>query len=128
VGRYRINEKLAMTVPLDVTTLTVDDIVSIVKYLIDLRDAKVSVDDIDHLSNRRVRTVGEQLEATFNLGLTRMARTIKERMSVRDSENITPAELVHGSDESPQRDHPQAPYVGPWPRWSDARACRLRSS
>ena len=95
VGRYRINEKLAMTVPLDVTTLTVDDIVSIVKYLIDLRDAKVSVDDIDHLSNRRVRTVGEQLEATFNLGLTRMARTIKERMSVRDSENITPAELVN---------------------------------
>ena len=95
VGRYRINEKLAMTVPLDVTTLTVDDIVSIVKYLIDVRDAKVPVDDIDHLSNRRVRTVGEQLEATFNLGLTRMARTIKERLSVRDSENITPSELVN---------------------------------
>jgi DNA-directed RNA polymerase subunit beta len=95
VGRYRINEKLAMKVPLDVTTLTVDDIVSIVKYLIDLRDGKVPVDDIDHLSNRRVRTVGEQLEATFNLGLTRMARTIKERLSVRDSENITPAELVN---------------------------------
>ncbi len=84
-----------MTVPLDVTTLTVDDIVSIVKYLIDVRDAKVPVDDIDHLSNRRVRTVGEQLEATFNLGLTRMARTIKERLSVRDSENITPSELVN---------------------------------
>ena len=95
VGRYRINEKLNMTVPLDVTTLTVDDIVSIVKYLIDVRDAKVPVDDIDHLSNRRVRTVGEQLEATFNLGLTRMARTIKERLSVRDSENITPSELVN---------------------------------
>jgi len=95
VGRYRINEKLAMTVPLDVTTLTVDDIVSIVKYLIDVRDAKVPVDDIDHLSNRRVRTVGEQLEATFNLGLTRMARTIKERLSVRDSENISPSELVN---------------------------------
>ncbi|MBK6290842.1 MAG: DNA-directed RNA polymerase subunit beta [Ignavibacteria bacterium] len=95
VGRYRINEKLGMAVPLDVTTLTVDDIVSIVKYLIDVRDAKVPVDDIDHLSNRRVRTVGEQLEATFNLGLTRMARTIKERLSVRDSENITPSELVN---------------------------------
>ncbi len=95
VGRYRINEKLGMTVPLDVTTLTVDDIVCIVKYLIDVRDAKVPVDDIDHLANRRVRTVGEQLEATFNLGLTRMARTIKERLSVRDSENITPSELVN---------------------------------
>ena len=95
VGRYRINEKLGMAVPLDVTTLTVDDIVSIVKYLIEVRDAKVPVDDIDHLSNRRVRTVGEQLEATFNLGLTRMARTIKERLSVRDSENITPSELVN---------------------------------
>ncbi|MCX6141470.1 MAG: DNA-directed RNA polymerase subunit beta [Candidatus Kapabacteria bacterium] len=95
VGRYRINEKLGLTVPLDVTTLTVDDIVSIVKHLIEVRDAKVPVDDIDHLSNRRVRTVGEQLEATFNLGLTRMARTIKERLSVRDSENITPSELVN---------------------------------
>ncbi|NQW29616.1 MAG: DNA-directed RNA polymerase subunit beta [Ignavibacteria bacterium] len=95
VGRYRINEKLNMTVPLDVTTLTVDDIVAIVKYLIEVRDSKVPVDDIDHLANRRVRTVGEQLESTFNLGLTRMARTIKERLSVRDSENITPSELVN---------------------------------
>ncbi len=95
VGRYRINEKLNMNVPLDVTTLTVDDIVCIIKHLIELRDGKVPVDDIDHLSNRRVRTVGEQLESTFNLGLTRMARTIKERLSVRDSENITPAELVN---------------------------------
>jgi DNA-directed RNA polymerase subunit beta len=95
VGRYRINEKLNMTVPLDVTTLTVDDIVAIVKYLIEVRDAKVPVDDIDHLANRRVRTVGEQLESTFNLGLTRMARTIKERLSVRDSESVTPSELVN---------------------------------
>ncbi len=95
VGRYRINEKLGMQVPMEMTTLTVDDIVAIVKYLIELRDAKVSVDDIDHLANRRVRTVGEQLTAQFNLGLTRMARTIKERLSVRDSENITPAELVN---------------------------------
>ena len=95
VGRYRINEKLDMTVPLDVTTLTVDDIVAIVKYLIEVRDAKVPVDDIDHLANRRVRTVGEQLESTFNLGLTRMARTIKERLSVRDSESVTPSELVN---------------------------------
>lgn len=95
VGRYRINEKLNLNVPFDVTTLTVDDIVFIIKYLIDVRDAKVPVDDIDHLANRRVRTVGEQLESTFNLGLTRMARTIKERLSVRDSENITPSELVN---------------------------------
>jgi len=95
VGRYRINEKLNLNVPFDVTTLTVDDIVRIVKHLIDVRDSKVPVDDIDHLSNRRVRTVGEQLESTFNLGLTRMARTIKERLSVRDSENITPSELVN---------------------------------
>lgn len=95
VGRYRINEKLNMGIPLDVTTLTIDDIVAIVKYLIDLRDSKVSVDDIDHLANRRVRTVGEQLTAQFNLGLTRMARTIKERLSVRDSEHLTPAELVN---------------------------------
>ena len=95
VGRYRINEKLDMNVPLDVTTLTVDDIVAIVKYLIEVRDSKKQTDDIDHLANRRVRTVGEQLESTFNLGLTRMARTIKERLSVRDSENITPSELVN---------------------------------
>lgn len=95
VGRYRINEKLNMQVPMDTTTLTVEDIVAIVRYLIDLRDGTVPVDDIDHLSNRRVRTVGEQLTAQFNLGLTRMARTIKERLSVRDSENITPSELVN---------------------------------
>lgn len=95
VGRFRINEKLGMNVPLDVTTLTVDDIVNIIKYLIEVRDSKQPVDDIDHLANRRVRTVGEQLESTFNLGLTRMARTIKERLSVRDSENITPSELVN---------------------------------
>ena len=95
VGRYRINEKLNLSVPLEVTTLTVDDIVYIVKHLIAVRDAKVPVDDIDHLANRRVRTVGEQLESSFNLGLTRMARTIKERLSVRDSENITPSELVN---------------------------------
>ncbi len=95
VGRYRINEKLGMGIPLDKTTLTIEDIVAIIRYLIDLRDGKVPVDDIDHLGNRRVRTVGEQLTAQFNLGLTRMARTIKERLSVRDSENITPSELVN---------------------------------
>jgi DNA-directed RNA polymerase subunit beta len=95
VGRYRINEKLGLNVPLETTTLTIEDIVSILRYLIDLRDAKVPVDDIDHLANRRVRTVGEQLSAQFNLGLTRMARTIKERLSVRDSENVTPSELVN---------------------------------
>jgi DNA-directed RNA polymerase subunit beta len=95
VGRYRINDKLKLSVDLKHTTLTVEDIVEILRYLIDLRDGKKPVDDIDHLGNRRVRSVGEQLTTQFNTGLTRMARTIKERLSIHDGESITPAELVN---------------------------------
>jgi DNA-directed RNA polymerase subunit beta len=95
VGRFRINDKLKLDAPLDCTVLRIEDIVAIVKYLIDLHDQKFGVDDIDHLGNRRVRTVGEQLTAQFNLGLSRMARTIKERLSIYDGESLTPAELVN---------------------------------
>ncbi len=95
VGRYRINQKLNLAVPRDTTTLTKDDIVAIVKYLIELLQGQQSVDDIDHLGNRRVRTVGEQLSQQFNVGLSRMARTIKERMNLRDMEKFTPQDLVN---------------------------------
>ncbi|HVZ41102.1 MAG TPA: DNA-directed RNA polymerase subunit beta [Candidatus Kapabacteria bacterium] len=95
VGRYRINDKLGLEIPHDQTTLTRDDIVAIIKYLIDLQQGKKQVDDIDHLGNRRVRTVGEQLGGQFNVGMARMARTIKERMNIHDVETFTPAELVN---------------------------------
>lgn len=95
VGRFRINDKLKLNAPLDCTVLRLEDIVTIIQYLIDLHDQKQTVDDIDHLGNRRVRTVGEQLSAQFNLGLTRMARTIKERLSMYDGESMTPSELVN---------------------------------
>ncbi|MCB0289150.1 MAG: DNA-directed RNA polymerase subunit beta, partial [Calditrichaeota bacterium] len=95
VGRYRLNKKLGLNVDYETTVLTKEDFVEIVKYLIDLREGKSSTDDIDHLGNRRVKTVGEQLAAQFNLGLTRMARTIKERMNLGDAETITPQELVN---------------------------------
>jgi DNA-directed RNA polymerase subunit beta len=95
VGRYRLNKKLGLKIDYETTVLTQDDFVEIVKYLIDLREGKRSTDDIDHLGNRRVKTVGEQLAAQFNLGLTRMARTIKERMNLGDAETITPQELVN---------------------------------
>ncbi len=95
VGRYRLNKKLGLEIDYENTVLTQEDFVEIVKYLIDLRDGKRSTDDIDHLGNRRVKTVGEQLAAQFNLGLTRMARTIKERMNLGDAESITPQELVN---------------------------------
>jgi len=95
VGRYRLNKKLGLHIEPDVTTLTRDDIVAIVRYLIDLLQGQQPVDDIDHLGNRRVRTVGEQLAAQYNVGVSRMARTIKERMNIRDVENFTPAELVN---------------------------------
>jgi len=95
VGRYRINKKLGSDTSLDVRVLTTEDIVSIVKYLIGLINAKAVVDDIDHLSNRRVRTVGEQLYAQFGVGLARMARTIKERMNVRDNEDFKPVDLIN---------------------------------
>ncbi|MDE6247726.1 MAG: DNA-directed RNA polymerase subunit beta [Muribaculaceae bacterium] len=95
VGRYRINKKLNLDTPADVKVLTREDIVSIIKYLIELINSKSEVDDIDHLSNRRVRTVGEQLYNQFGVGLARMARTIRERMNVRDNEVFTPIDLIN---------------------------------
>jgi DNA-directed RNA polymerase subunit beta len=95
VGRYRVNTKLTLNTDLETRVLTTEDIISIVKYLIGLINAKAVVDDIDHLSNRRVRTVGEQLSGQFGVGLARMARTIKERMNVRDNEDFKPVDLIN---------------------------------
>ncbi|MCH5217833.1 MAG: DNA-directed RNA polymerase subunit beta [Muribaculaceae bacterium] len=95
VGRFRINKKLNLDTPMSVKVLTKEDIVEIIKYLIELINAKSVVDDIDHLSNRRVRTVGEQLYNQFGVGLSRMARTIRERMNVRDNEVFTPIDLIN---------------------------------
>jgi DNA-directed RNA polymerase subunit beta len=95
VGRYRINRKLGLTIPDTVRVLTKEDIIEILKYLIELINGKVIVDDIDHLSNRRVRTVGEQLYSQFGVGLSRMSRTIRERMNVRDNEVFTPIDLIN---------------------------------
>ncbi|MFA8451241.1 MAG: DNA-directed RNA polymerase subunit beta [Bacteroidales bacterium] len=95
VGRYRINKKLDLNISSDTRVLTKEDIISIIRYLIELINAKTDVDDIDHLSNRRVRTVGEQLYAQFGVGLARMARTIRERMNVRDNEVFTPTDLIN---------------------------------
>jgi DNA-directed RNA polymerase subunit beta len=95
VGRYRINKKLQLNISPDTRVLTTEDIVQIVKYLIGLINSKALVDDIDHLSNRRVRTVGEQLYGQFGVGLARMARTIKERMNVRDNEDFKPVDLIN---------------------------------
>ena len=95
VGRYRINRKLNLNIPPEIKVLTKEDIISIIKYLIELVNAKAEVDDIDHLSNRRVRTVGEQLYNQFGVGLSRMARTIRERMNVRDNEVFTPTDLIN---------------------------------
>ncbi len=95
VGRYRINKKLNLKTPMDVRVLTKEDIILIIKHLIKLVNQKTIVDDIDHLSNRRVRTVGEQLHAQFGVGLARMARTIRERMNVRDNEVFTPTDLIN---------------------------------
>jgi len=95
VGRFRINRKLNLETAADVKVLTKEDIISIIKYLIALANAKTDIDDIDHLSNRRVRTVGEQLYAQFGVGLARMARTIRERMNVRDNEVFTPTDLIN---------------------------------
>ncbi len=95
VGRYRINRKLGLNIPEDVKVLTNEDIIAIIKYLIELANQKAEVDDIDHLSNRRIRTVGEQLYAQFGVGLARMARTIRERMNVRDNESFTPTDLIN---------------------------------
>jgi len=95
VGRYRINKKLGLEISMEVKILTREDIISIIKYLIQLINSKADVDDIDHLSNRRVRTVGEQLFGQFGVGLARMARTIRERMNVRDNEVFTPIDLIN---------------------------------
>jgi len=95
VGRYRINKKLNFDTSVTTKVLTKEDIISIIKYLVELQNLKTDVDDIDHLSNRRVRTVGEQLYGQFGVGLARMARTIRERMNVRDNEVFTPADLIN---------------------------------
>ena len=95
VGRYRINKKLNLGTSMDVKVLTKEDIIAIIKYLIELINSKTDVDDIDHLSNRRVRTVGEQLYNQFGVGLARMSRTIRERMNVRDNEDFTPIDLIN---------------------------------
>lgn len=95
VGRYRINKKLGLDTDPDVRVLTKEDIIEIIKYLVELANSKAVVDDIDHLSNRRVRTVGEQLSNQFAIGLARMSRTIRERMNVRDNENFAPTDLIN---------------------------------
>ncbi len=95
VGRYKINRKLELETSIDILVLTKEDIISIVTYLVQLMNQKAEIDDIDHLSNRRVRTVGEQLYAQFGVGLARMARTIRERMNVRDNEVFTPIDLIN---------------------------------
>ena len=95
VGRYRLNKKLGLDIDQSIRVLTKEDIIQIVKYLIELINSKADVDDIDHLSNRRVRTVGEQLYNQFGVGLARMARTIRERMNVRDNEVFTPTDLIN---------------------------------
>ena len=95
VGRFRINRKLNLSIDPGIKVLTKEDIIEIIKYLIELINSKADVDDIDHLSNRRVRTVGEQLYNQFGVGLSRMARTIRERMNVRDNEVFTPIDLIN---------------------------------
>ncbi|OGU75031.1 MAG: DNA-directed RNA polymerase subunit beta [Ignavibacteria bacterium RBG_16_34_14] len=95
VGRHRMNDKLGLKIEENITVLTTEDIIAIMKYIIRLRVGNVAIDDIDHLGNRRIRTVGEQLMQQFNIGMSRMARTIKERMNTRDSESFTPQDLVN---------------------------------
>jgi DNA-directed RNA polymerase subunit beta len=95
VGRYRMNKKLQLDIGMDKQVLTKEDIITIIKYLIELINSTAEIDDIDHLSNRRVRTVGEQLSSQFGVGLARMARTIRERMNVRDNEVFTPIDLIN---------------------------------
>ena len=95
VGRYRLNKKLTIEIDPELTVLTKEDIVAITKYLLDLRNGRRSSDDIDHLGNRRIKTVGEQLAAQMSVGLSRMARTVKERMNLRESENLMPQDLIN---------------------------------
>ena len=98
VGRYRMNKKLGLDIDMENLVLTKEDIITIIKFLIELINSKSEIDDIDHLSNRRVRTVGEQLSGQFGVGLSRMARTIRERMNVRDNEVFTPIDLIKCKD------------------------------
>jgi DNA-directed RNA polymerase subunit beta len=136
VGRYRLNKKLHPEGhPETSQVLTKLDIIRIVNYLIELVNSKANVDDIDHLSNRRVRTVGEQLYAQFSVGLARMSRTIRERMNIRDNELFTqlvlwhqPVEPVYGPNQPAGRNHPQAPHFGIGPRWPKPRARGLRGA
>ena len=95
VGRFRMNDKLGLNIPESVKVLTIEDIIAIMNNIIKLKNGNVNVDDIDHLGNRRVRTVGEQLQQQYNVGLARMSRTIKERMNMRDNENMQPQDLVN---------------------------------
>ena len=95
VGRYKINKKLNLDIPMDTQVLTKEDIISIIRYLVELINSKMEVDDIDHLSNRRIRTVGEQLYNQFGVGLARMARTIRDKMNVRDNEVFAPMDLIN---------------------------------
>ncbi len=119
VGRFRINKKLELDTSMDVRVLTREDIIAIIKYLIELINAKSDVDDIDHLSNRRVRTVGEQLYNQFGVGLARMSRTIRERMNVRDNEVFTPIDLINAKTIA---------SVSPWSRRSEPRTRRFRGA
>jgi DNA-directed RNA polymerase subunit beta len=136
-----MNKKLGLDIPMEKQVLTKEDIITIVKYLIELINAKADIDDIDHLSNRRVRTVGEQLSQQFGVGLARMARTIRERMNVRDNEVFTPIDLinakiivcyqlflwnkpivsVYGSNESTCRDNAQKKIICARTRWTFER-------
>ena len=95
IGRYKINKKLGLDIEMDQQFLTKEDIISIIKYLIDMMNSKADIDDIDHLANRRVRTVGEQLSDLFNVGLKRITKTVRDRMSIRDNEVFTPTDLIN---------------------------------
>ena len=95
VGRYRLNQQFNLNVPVENTVLTMDDIIQVLRVLIDMRKGDRGVDDIDHLGNRRVKTVGEQLTNQFSIALSRMIRTIHERMNLRESESITPQDLIN---------------------------------
>lgn len=147
VGRVKMNMRLELDAPDTMRVLRKEDILAVVKTLVDLRDGKGEIDDIDHLGNRRVRSVGELMENQYRVGLLRMERAIKERMSSVDIDTVMPQDLinangsrcsarvlrffaalaVHGPDEPALRDHPQAPSFGTWTGRLDARACRLRS-
>jgi DNA-directed RNA polymerase subunit beta len=131
VGRYRLNKKLGLGIPMDVKVLTKEDIIEIIKYLIEMINSKTDVDDIDHLSNRRVRTVGEQLYNQFNIGLARMSRTIRERMNVRDNEVFTPIDLINAKTISSVINtsaptHSRSSWTRPtlWPKSLTNDACR----